>query len=264
MKLDNLREASYVCKDNKPKRLSLKEINRHIITKAINTERASKSRECKINRNNILKICKMEHTYEVLALNEGVYYPRLSYKMLDNNNGYIILYNVNMFRDEDGVIRIPEGISVICSNNVVECKGIKFPKSLSCIVSLNLRCKERVNLRNVRYISNLVVDAKELLLPYTLERIESNGLVLLGKTILKSERTPKDTKIKIGSLGQNAIIDKRDETSVICLSNRFCNLFDNSLPNLSCLFLEINCEDSVLIDEMFISNYYPSYLNLTE
>lgn len=243
-----------------PNRLSLKDINRLIVTKSINTEQATRKREVNINYNSVNKLSNFEYKYQMRVLEKGIYKPRLSYKMLDINKGYIILYNVNMFKDKDGIIKIPEGVSVICCNEQVDCLKIKFPKSLSCIISLNLKSKDRVYLRNVKYISNFVVDSKEVVLPYTLERIEQKGLTLLGNTVLKSEKTPKDTKITMGSLGQNAIIDNREIKSCIYISNRFCNLYVNSLPINSNFFLEINCEDCLLIDDIFISNYYPSYL----
>lgn len=257
---DNFGATSCAWQSKLPNRLSLKDINRLIVIKSINTEQAARKREVKINYNTVYKLSEFEYKYQMRVLEKGVYKPRLSYKMLDTNNGYIILYNVNMFKDKDGIIRIPEGVSVICCDEQVDCLKIKFPKSLSCIISLNLKSKCRVYLRNVKYISSFVVDSKEVVLPYTLERIEKDGLTLLGNTVLKTEKTPKDSKINIGSLGQNAIIDNREIKSSICISNRFCNLYVNSLPINSNLFLEINCEDCLLQDDMFISNYYPSYL----
>lgn len=257
---DNFGVTSYAWQSNIPNRLSLKDINRLMVTKSINTEQAARKREVKINYNSVNKLSDFEYKYQMRVLEKGVYKPRLSYKMLDRNSGYIILYNVNMFKDKDGIIKIPEGVSVICCNEQIECLKIKFPKSLSCIISLNLKSKDRVHLRNVKYLSNFVVDSKEVVLPYTLQRIEHNGLTLLGNTILKSEKTSRDTKINMGSLGQNAIIDNRENKSSICISNRFCNAYVNSLPTNSNFFLEVNCEDCILIDDMFISNYYPSYL----
>lgn len=245
-------------------RISLEELNRMTVnTNHSNIVENVKCRNTFIDYKNVKKLVRLERQYEdEMTKMIHVYRPNLSYKFSGiGQNGHIVVYNVSVFIDDFGDLIIPEGVSVIYSSEKIRCRFVKLPKSLSSIVSLDIECKGRLNLRNVRYISKLVVNAKELILPYTLERISSNGIKLLGRTVVKTERTPLEMEAIIGSLGINAIIDERDIKSKIFIPNRFCNIFCDSWNSDSVIiFYDINILNEYFKDEVYIKDYYPYYL----
>lgn len=251
---------------NESLRLSLMEIDNLTVdiedNKYIFSSKLKKEEIVKMSDVYKLYILENERQQEVLS-RERVYRPDLSYKLESSRSGYIVVYNLNIFLDEYGDLVIPEGVSVISCNHLIECRHIRFPKSLSCILNLNIKCDGICNLRNVRFIENLSVDAKELILPYTLERISDNGLKLFGKTIVRSERTLLGDKVRVGSLGEYSIIDFRVKKTPIYLSNRFYNLFENSLCDGVTFFKELELCDCELIDSIFIKKYYPDFLYKT-
>lgn len=233
--------------------LDIKE-NKYIIN-------AKRKRDIFVKMSDVLKLYSLEKEYEQENLStRGVYRPNLALKVESANESHIIVYNLSIFINENLDLVIPEGVSVISCDTPITCRYVRLPKSLSSILNMKIKCEGVLNLKNVRYISNLSVNAKELILPYTLERIGNKGLNLYGRTIIKSEKTPIDEKIIIGSLGEYSIIDNRDKKSPVYLSNRFCNIYNNSLSNNISLFRELDIDTYRDIDSMFIRNYYPNFL----
>lgn len=197
--------------------------------------------------------------------NLGIYRPNLAYKISNGNEAHIIVYNLSIFLDENLDLVIPEGVSVINSETPITCRYIRLPKSLSSIISMNVKCSGVINLKNVRYINDLSVNAKELILPYTLERIAEHGLKLYGRTVVKSEKTPDGETVRVGSLGEFSIVDYRERKTPIYVSNRFCNIYNTSLnmnQNIY-LFRELNIDTYKEVETMFIRNYYPNFLYKT-
>jgi hypothetical protein len=247
--------------ERKPSRLSMNQVDSLVKDNSKNILDADIKKIVNIKLSDILKLKELEKEVERRSFETlGIYRPNMGIKSSGGSEYHIVLYNLNIFLNSKGDIVIPEGVSVINCATHIHCRRIRFPKTLSSIMNLNLHCDGKVNLKNVRFISSLSVEAKELILPYTLERIDDKGLSLYGSTVVKTERTPAGETKRLGSLGYNAIIDNREKKSVINISNRFCNIHDNSLSETSIMFREISMNEYIYIDNWYIRNYYPHYL----
>lgn len=220
------------------------------------------------HRNTIIKLSDVlklkDFEQECINRNIGlVYKPTLALKYTNTAESHVVVYNLESFMNTDGIIVIPEGVSCISCNSYVKCKGIRLPKTLSSIVGLHIKCAGTLNLRNVRLLTSCEVECKKLILPYTLERVSSNGLVIYGNTRVISEKTPEGIDVILGSLGSNAIKDKRDKKTTIYISNRFCSIMSDSLDSHVKLFREMNNISYKDINDIYIRDYYPYFLYKT-
>lgn len=226
--------------------------------KVINTI-AGTHRSNTIKLSDVLKLGEFEK--QRIENNKGlVYKPTLALKYTNTAESHVVIYNLEPFMNAEGIIVVPEGVSCISCNSPVRCKGIRFPRSLSSIVGLHIKCAGTINLRNVRLLTACEVNCKKLILPYTLERISKNGLTICGNTRVISEETPEDMEIILGSLGSHAIRDLREKKSTIYISNRFCSIKSDSLGSNVKLFKERGNVTYKDINEIYIRDYYPYFL----
>lgn len=241
-------------------KLSHLEIEGLIVDGVNNNVLQGESRDPVVKLSDVYKLDKMERMLAEELTRNGVYRPNMSLKMSAPNEGHMIVYNLGIFLRENGKLIVPEGVSVISCSKPIRCKSVRFPKTLSSIIKLDLKCDGTVNLKNVRLLSECVIDAKKLILPYTLERISSYGLTLRGSTKLVTEKTPLSDTVRVGSLGVKAIQDNRDTKEIGYISNRFCNLYSDSLPDTIRMIREQDRQKYKYIKDMFIRDYYPHFL----
>lgn len=217
-------------------------------------------REVRVRLSDVYALDKMERKFSNEATKDGVYSPNMSLKLSAPKEAHIIVYNLGIFLREDGRLIVPEGVSVISCSSFIRCKSVRFPKTLSSIIKLRIKCEGTINLKNVRFLNECEIEAKRLILPYTLERISSYGLTLYGSTQVITEKTPYNDTLRTGSLGVKAIQDERDKGNMFYLSNRFCNLYSDSLPKSVRFFREQDRLKYKVIKDIFIRDYYPHFL----